>query len=184
MDYFIERIGGSWWSRQSARSFGSFGSSLAWLFQSGKGYGLLKQKVHHPTGIKVSATSTHLFGLASEKKPDHMLLLAAGPPVMSAVFQPLQWLAVLETCVCFGMVKCGELGLAVSKQQRLNKATYPTSAFGWWSPKKSKQDGSHEPECIHVLGLRVKTSATPSEDFLHASHCTLHTPRFTLHTCS
>ena len=22
-----------------------------------------------------------------------------------------------------------------------------------------KQDGSHEPECIHVLGLRVKTSA-------------------------
>ena len=22
-----------------------------------------------------------------------------------------------------------------------------------------KQDGSHEPECIHVLGLRVETSA-------------------------
>lgn len=63
-----------------------------WLgsFNLVKVYGLLKQKVHHPTGIEVSATSTYLFGLASEKKPDHMLLLAAGPPVMSAVFQPLQ----------------------------------------------------------------------------------------------
>ena len=25
--------------------------------------------------------------------------------------------------------------------------------------KTEKQDGSHEPECIHVLGLRARTSA-------------------------
>ena len=29
-----------------------------------------------------------------------------------------------------------------------------------------------------------RCNATPSEDFLHTSHCTLHTPRFTLHTCT
>ena len=28
-----------------------------------------------------------------------------------------------------------------------------------------KQDGSHEPECIHVLGLRVKTSAIGKQTF-------------------
>ena len=28
-----------------------------------------------------------------------------------------------------------------------------------------KQDGSHEPECIHVLGLRVKTSAIGKRTF-------------------
>jgi hypothetical protein len=28
-----------------------------------------------------------------------------------------------------------------------------------------KQDGSHEPECIHVLGLRVKTSARGKRTF-------------------
>ena len=29
---------------------------------------------------------------------------------------------------------------------------------------------------------RPRRNATPSEDFLHTSHCTLHTPHFTLHT--
>ena len=28
-----------------------------------------------------------------------------------------------------------------------------------------KQHGSHEPECIHALGLRVQTSATGNELF-------------------
>ena len=32
-----------------------------------------------------------------------------------------------------------------------------------------KQDGSHEPECIHVLGLRVQTSAIGKRFFFHAS---------------
>ena len=31
---------------------------------------------------------------------------------------------------------------------------------------------------------RPRCNATPSEDFLHTSHCTLHTPHFTLHTCT
>ena len=32
-------------------------------------------------------------------------------------------------------------------------------------PEAKKQDGSHELECIHVLGLRVKTSATGKRTF-------------------
>ena len=31
---------------------------------------------------------------------------------------------------------------------------------------------------------RPRCNATPSEHFLHTSHCTLHTPHFTLHTCT
>ena len=31
---------------------------------------------------------------------------------------------------------------------------------------------------------RPRCNATPSEHFLHTSHCTLHTQRFTLHTCT
>ena len=31
---------------------------------------------------------------------------------------------------------------------------------------KKKQDGSHEPECIHVLGLRVQTSAIGKRTFV------------------
>ena len=30
---------------------------------------------------------------------------------------------------------------------------------------ENKQDGSHEPECIHVLGLRVQTSAKGKRAF-------------------
>ena len=32
--------------------------------------------------------------------------------------------------------------------------------------RKSEQDGSHEPECIHVLGLRVQTSAIGKRTFV------------------
>ena len=32
-----------------------------------------------------------------------------------------------------------------------------------------EQDGSHEPACIHVLGLRAKTSAIGKRTFFHAS---------------
>ena len=36
--------------------------------------------------------------------------------------------------------------------------------------KDYQQDGSHEPECIHVLGLRIQTSAIGKRTFfLHAS---------------
>ena len=38
-------------------------------------------------------------------------------------------------------------------------------------PKKNKQDGSHEPECIHVLGLRVKTSAIGTRTFFFHTSC-------------
>ena len=34
-----------------------------------------------------------------------------------------------------------------------------------------KQDGSHEPECIHVLGLRVKTSAIGKRTFFFHASC-------------
>ena len=45
-----------------------------------------------------------------------------------------------------------------------------------------KQDGSHEPECIHVLGLPHSTLYAPRST-LHTLHYTLHyTSHSTLHT--
>ena len=35
-----------------------------------------------------------------------------------------------------------------------------------WCNSFNKQDGSHEPECIHVLGLRVQTSAIGKRTFV------------------
>ena len=36
----------------------------------------------------------------------------------------------------------------------------------------------------NMTGARPHCNATPSEHFLHTSHCTLHTPHFILHTCT
>ena len=44
-----------------------------------------------------------------------------------------------------------------------------------------KQEGSHEPECMHVLGLRVKTSAIGKRNFFS---CILHAYRLTEGTWS
>ena len=42
---------------------------------------------------------------------------------------------------------------------------------------EKKQDGSHEPECIHCLGLRVKTSAIGKQTFFFPA-CQLRVVRF------
>ena len=49
-----------------------------------------------------------------------------------------------------------------------------TKAAETFCLRQLKQDGSHEPECIHVLGLPHST--------LHATHSTLHTLHFPLYT--
>jgi hypothetical protein len=46
--------------------------------------------------------------------------------------------------------------------QTLQQKTHDVATHGG---NPEKQDGSHEPECIHVLGLRVKTSARGKRTF-------------------
>ena len=85
----------------------------------------------------------------------------APPPVLQ--LQPkdpvgfeIHFQRICNLRICFPLLR------AVWKHSRLAMLSYDLflgDSAGLRKAPAIKQDGSHEPECIHVLGLRVKTSA-------------------------
>mgnify|MGYP000140962149 CR=1 FL=1 len=75
-------------------------------------------------------------------------------PGRSAVFSP----------------RCVELSKALpgstwSAPHDLGSETFQDFLLTFRDTLETKQDGSHEPECIHVLGLRIQTSAIGKQTF-------------------
>ena len=127
MDYFIGRIGGSWWSGQNARSFGSFrsfGLGLSiWIgFMDWRKKFIIRLelkcllRLHTSSWVLWKETWSH----AAAWGWTWNFLARLWCLQSSNHFNDwLSWRGMLR----FGMLKCGELGFVVSFQPRLNKAT-------------------------------------------------------------